>query len=426
MSKLNFKKQKNLLKDLMLKELAREYSKQTINGLFRSILEPAIELTSQSPLVLLRLKDLNGVSSILKRLEYSSAKVYSFSDDEIVSKFENIQKNKCWGNIEFIVVLAPRYSAALLWDSSLASLKDSALVHLVYNSRQIADIARIIFDNSNVNLDQYLTDFAPDRRENELLNTAIGKLTDNLNSLNEEVRITEAERETLGETENKLQEYEYTSSKAKVIAHEIKNQLSIIDLYSKILENRVENGNADKNSKESSINAVNNIKKAAYSISQFLNELKTFAKPILVERRLSSIISEVVESSLPKAKDAKVSIECDIKNDYKVHVDEVKIQSVLLNLLYNAIESINDKGRVSIQIDSKKDNKARVLIKDNGTGIAKELQHKIFEFGFTTKIEGNGLGLYICKSLMKEQYGDINLVESNEQGTTFEILIPII
>lgn len=424
MSKLNFKKQKNLLKDLMLKESPKEYSKQTINGLFRSILEPAIELVDQSSLVLLRLKDSKGIDSILKRLEYSSAKVYSFCDNDIC-KFENIQKKSCWEDIEFAVVLAPRYSAAILWDSSVVSL-GNAFVYLIYNSRQIADVARIIFDNSTINLEQYLTDFAPDRRENQLLNNAIGKLTDNLNALNEEIRITEAERETLGETENKLQEYEYTSSKAKIIAHEVKNQLSIIDLYSKILEKRIESSQTDKTSQESSLNAVNNIKKAAYSISQFLNELKTFAKPILVERRLSSIISEVVESALPKAKEAKVNLECDIKNDCKVHVDEVKIQSVLLNLIYNAIESIKSKGKVSVSIDEKQGNNARVLIKDNGTGIDKELADKIFEFGFTTKMDGNGLGLYICKSLMKEQYGDINLVDSNEQGTTFEILIPII
>lgn len=422
MSKLNFKKQKNLLKDLMLKESPKEYSKQTINGLFRSILEPAIELTSQSPLVLLRLKDLKGVDSILKRLEYSAAKVYSFSDDTAI-KFENVQKNSCWENIEFAVVLAPRYSAAMLWDSSLASMKDCSFVHLVYNSRQISDIVRIIFDNSTVDLEQYLTDFAPDRRENELLNSSIAKLTDNLNALNEEIRITEGERKSLGETENKLQEYEYTSSKAKIIAHEVKNQLSIIDLYSKIIEKRVESGKADK---ESSKNAVNNIKKAAYSISQFLDELKTFAKPILVERRLASIISEVVESALPKAKEANVNLECNVKTDYKVHVDEVKIRSVLLNVIYNAIESVKGKGKVSVQIDAKQGNNARVLVKDNGTGIAKELQDKIFEFGFTTKIEGNGLGLYICRSLMKEQYGNINLLESDEKGTTFELLIPII
>lgn len=426
MNRTNFKKQKNLLKDLILRESTKEYSKQTIIGLFRSILEPVVEAQNQDSLVLLRLKNTENINSVIKRLEYTTVKLCFFSDEQIDSNLENVQKEKCWENVEFVVVLAPRYSAVFLWDYSLADLDGVASVYLQYNSRGIADIAKIIFENSNVDLERYLTDFAPDRRENELLNTAINKIADAFNSVNEENRITEAEKETLTKTEDKLQEYEYTSDKAKIVSHEIKNHISIIDLYSKIIEKRIENNLTDKKIEESSLNAVKNIKKSSHSICQLLNELKTFAKLILVERRLSSIIPEAVELALPKAKEKNIRLDYSIETDYRVHIDEIKIQSVLINVIYNAIESIKNKGEVTVKCDVKKNNYARIIIKDNGEGIKKDLQDKIFEFGFTTKIDGNGLGLYICKSLMKEQYGDINIVKSDENGTELEILIPII
>ncbi len=425
MKKIKFQRQKNLLKDLILKESEKEYSKQTIKGLFRSILESVIYDSSQGALVLMKVQNCGNISSLLKRLQFSQAKIYSYNDD-LGDDFQNIEKKNCWEDTEFIFVLAPRFSVFLLWDYTLGAVDDFAPVYILYNSKFISDYAKIIFDNSTIDLSQYLTDFAPDRRENELLNVSINKICDIVNTLNAEIRVSEAERETLSITENKLQEYEYTSDKAKIVAHEIKNNLSIIDLYSKIIEKRLASIEIDKSSEMSIENAVKSIKNAQYSISQYINELKSFAKPILVERRLSSIIPQAVELALPKAKEKNIRLEYFIKNDYKVHIDEVKIQSVLINLIYNSIEAMNSGGEIFVVVEDKIGNMASIVVKDNAAGIKEEILDKIFEFGFTTKIEGNGLGLYICKSLIEEQYGQIQLKKSDDKGSEFEILIPII
>ena len=421
-----FKKQRNLLQDFILKESSKEYSKQTIKGLFRSILEPLTEVSSQEALVLVKIKDTENVDSVIKRLGYTSVKMYFFSNEPEENNFQNIQKEDLWDDVEFVIVLAPRYSAALLWDYSTAAMKDCSDICLLYNSRNISDITKIIAANSKIDLDEYLVTYAPDRRENELLNSAINRLAQSYDDVNSEFFITEAEKENLTKTEDLLKDYEYTSDKAKMISHEIKNHLSIIDLYSKIAEKRLSGVALNTEVRESVENAIKSIKYSAYSITQFVNELKVFAKPILVEKKLNSIIEDVVTLTLPKARENSVQIEANVKENVRVHVDEIKIQSVIINLIYNAIEAIQENGRVVLECTEVVNNCARVLVSDNGAGIPKQLHDEIFEEGFTTKLTGNGLGLYICKNLMKEQYGDIRLMCSNEAGTQFEILIPII
>lgn len=426
MHKGEFKKQKNLLRDFILKSSSKEYSKQTISGLFRSILEPLTEFPNQEGLVLYKLNDADGVESILKRLSFSSITMHTFSDIDLNKAVKNIQKEDCWDSVEFVLVLARRYSAVLIWDYSLSIADNFSQICLIYNSRSVGDAARAIFENSKIELDEFLTNFAPDRRENELLNVAINKLVGCLNTVNEEIVVTEAEKETLSKTEDLLKEYEYSSEKAKLIAHEIKNHLSIIDLYAKITEKRLVHVTSDEETEKSINNALKSIKYSTYSITQFINELKTFAKPILVERKLSPILDDVIALTSPKAKENNVTLTYHVKKEARVHVDEIKIQSVLINVVYNAIEAIEDNGSISIDCSEVVDNFARVVVTDNGSGIPTDKQDKIFDKGFTTKLAGNGLGLHICKNLMKEQYGDITLLKSDENGTKIAVLVPII
>ena len=66
----------------------------------------------------------------------------------------------------------------------------------------------------------------------------------------------------------------------------------------------------------------------------------------------------------------------------------------------------------------------KISVKDNGCGIAPKEFQNIFKEGYTTKTIGNGLGLYISKENMKELYGDLQLIASDHNGTTFVVLIP--
>ena len=134
-----------------------------------------------------------------------------------------------------------------------------------------------------------------------------------------------------------------------------------------------------------------------------------------------------------------------IKNQYKTHkyvcnyeknlpkilVDTDKFQQILLNLLDNASKYSNENSTVKVCVSQCfKNNTLLISINDEGIGISAEDIEKIFnkfsrvDSPLTRKIQGNGLGLYITKTLVEKMNGDIK-VESSEKGSTFTISFKI-
>ena len=415
---------RNILRELILTGSDKEYSKSSIQGLVRSVLEPLMEQSVSEGLVLLRIFNSEGVSSVIKRLEFSDVKIYSYCDELAGSnRIINVEKEKIWGTTEFVLVLAPRYSAVLIWDYSLLENEMSPIC-LILNSREISDIATSIFANTSVPLENYLLTYAPDRREQKTMNAAVNKIADAFNNVNKEMVIALAEQENYDKSEDLLNEFEQISEKAKMTAHEIKNHISVIDLYTRIIEKRLENVSCDEETVKSIRNAIGSIKQASFTVNSFISELRTFTKPILIERQLSSVVENVIKLALPKAREKGISLETFVDNEYRVSIDVAKMQSILLNLVYNAVDAINHGGRITLKVEERDNNKIALLIRDSGSGIKEEYVSHIFDEGFTTKIEGNGQGLYICKKLANEQYCELNLKHTGTDGTEFEILIP--
>ncbi len=423
MSGANFR-QKNLLKDLIYLGQTKPLNKQTIKGLFRFALEPLLEAQSQKAVVLMRLFDTKELDGVLKRLEFTKTEVYSFDN---ITKGENLSKEDIWGDTEFLIILSPRYSAVLLWDYSTETIKDSSCIYHLLNSRDVNNVIRIISENSKIDLMRYTQEYTPERRGNELLNQAVHKFIDFADSFVEEANLSKAEVGLLGGNDDLSKKYEYISTKAKVISHDIKNHISVIDLYSKILEKRLES--LDENEiKESMIGAVKSIKKSKDSINTLLTELRTIQGANLCQESFSKILENALTLVQAKALETNTKFEVSSQFSGDILADENKLLNVLINLFYNALDAIAEKkngnGLIKIQTQETEDNMLRVLISDDGCGVKEDKQGKIFDEGFTSKITGSGLGLYISKEAMKEQYGDLNLTFSDSNGTTFEILVP--
>lgn len=415
----NFR-QKNLLRDLIYLGQTRPLNKQTIKGLFRFALEPLLEAQTQKAVVLIRLFDTKELDGVLKRLEFTSAEVYSFDD---ATKGENLTKDDIWGQTEFLVLLSPRYSACVLWDYSTENVKDTSCVYQLLNSKDVNNVVRIISENSKIDLMRYTQEYTPERRGNELLNKAVHKFIDFADSYVEEAALNRAEAGLLGETDDMAKKYEYISAKSKVISHDIKNHLSVIDLYSKIIEKRLEHV-PSKELQDSLINAVESIKKSKDAISVLLSELRTIRGVKLEPVSFSRILQNAVNLVQARAMEADTKFE--ISNQYTGNVlcDENKLLNVLINLLYNSIDAIKENGVIKISTQETDDNMLKIYVSDNGCGIDSDNTQKIFEDGYTSKPTGSGLGLFISKDAMKEQYGDLNLVSSDKDGTTFEISVP--
>ena len=422
MSGANFR-QKNLLKDLIYLGQTKPVTKQTIKGLFRFALEPLLEAQTQKAVVLIRLFDTKELDGVLKRLEFTNAEVYSFDD---VTNGENLTRDDIWGQTEFLVLLSPRYSACLLWDYSTETVKDTSCLYYLLNSRDVNNVVQIISENSKIDLMRYTQEYTPERRSNELLNQAIHKFINFADSFVEEASLTQAEAGLLSENDDIVKKYDYISTKSKVISHDIKNHLSIIDLYSKIMEKRLELINTAQ-LKDSMINVISSIKKSKDSIEVLLTELKTIQSAKLETLNFAQLLENAINMVNAKAQQSNVKIEITNSYDGNILADENKLLNVMINLFYNAIDAMADTdkgGEIKIKTEVSEDNMLKIFICDNGCGIKKENSQKIFEEGFTSKVTGSGLGLYISKEAMQEQYGDLKLISSNKKGTTFEISVP--
>lgn len=104
------------------------------------------------------------------------------------------------------------------------------------------------------------------------------------------------------------------------------------------------------------------------------------------------------------------------------------LQWVFENLIRNSLDAI-DKENGVIQIDPQlhpKEHQIVILYKDNGKGISRKNRNKIFRPGMTTKTHGWGLGLTLVKRIVEAyHHGQIRLIETSPQGTTFEIVLPV-
>jgi two-component system sensor histidine kinase FlrB len=115
----------------------------------------------------------------------------------------------------------------------------------------------------------------------------------------------------------------------------------------------------------------------------------------------------------------------DVQNDAMLG-NENALRGALLNLLNNAVDAVGQAGCIQISLVQLDDFKLRIVIKDDGPGIAKELCQRVFEPFFTTKIHGTGLGLAVVDSVVKAHGGHVSVESTPGQGTAFTLVLPCI
>ncbi len=108
-----------------------------------------------------------------------------------------------------------------------------------------------------------------------------------------------------------------------------------------------------------------------------------------------------------------------------IRADEAELQHTLINLLLNAIQASPAAGRVTIGVEGRADS-VRIRIVDNGCGIAAENRKRIFEPFFSAREGGTGLGLFLSLNFVRRWGGDILVESAPGQGSTFEILFPVL
>lgn len=415
---------KNELKNLIYIQENKPSNKQTVKGLFRSIVEPVLEKNAEA-LILCRLEDKskNEFKAILQRLEYSNAKLYDFSDNPISEKFENVLKEKYWNKTEFLYVLADRFGAVLIFDYEESEIEDFAQIYILHNSKNLSDSFDLINSNSIIDLSEYKQKFNPDRRDNDILNNSIRKIVQNFNETNQEMLISQIEKETPIDNTDLETQLEFILTKSSFIAHEMRNLLSICNLYSNIIDKQSDKiWFENEETKKSIFNARECIKKSLKMAGNLLLDFKSLKGSDLKEYDLKTLVEAAVELGQIYSTGKNIKFEVIIPETTKILADEDKFLAVLINLIKNAVESIEATGEIIVKTKIEDEN-VKISISNNGKPIKKDFQNKIFDEGFTTKSTGTGLGLAICKKTLEEQFANLKLIKSDEISTEFEVTV---
>jgi two-component system nitrogen regulation sensor histidine kinase NtrY len=159
-----------------------------------------------------------------------------------------------------------------------------------------------------------------------------------------------------------------------------------------------------------------------------VNEFSKFAR-MPASNPVPANIREIIRESLSLYKEAHKYVKLTFNDLNEVPVfnlDREQIKRVMINLLDNAIESMNGEGEVVIDLNY--DNllqMIRIEVADNGRGISPEHKMRLFEPYFSTKRQGTGLGLAIANTIITDHNGFIRVQDNQPKGTTFIIELPV-
>jgi len=212
---------------------------------------------------------------------------------------------------------------------------------------------------------------------------------------------------------------------AKQIAHEIKNPLTPMKLSIQQLQKAWQDKTEDfdkylERVTRTLIEQIDNLSKIASEFSNFAKMPKAVNERINLAERIRNTLD-----LFPNTENIRFSFACSDEN-ICVMADKEQISRVFINLIKNAIQSIqeNKPGKIKLNLE-KAAQKAVFTIADNGKGIPAELLDKMFTPNFTTKNSGMGMGLAIVKNIVETCNGSITFHTDIKRGTTFTVEMPL-
>ena len=218
------------------------------------------------------------------------------------------------------------------------------------------------------------------------------------------------------------------------VIHEIRNPLQIISSADFFLQKLMDSNPIISAKNELKLNEILKMLKHGFnSIESVLN-----TSDFLVEDELASKNIEPVEflfdEALVQSKHLLDNI--SIKTDFSstkgksVFCNKKMLTQVFVNLIRNAVEAIKktgpaNEGTIDIYSKTGKNNFIIINIQDNGIGIPENIQKKLFQFRFTTKKDGAGIGLHLSKMILGIHHGKIGVDSKEGAGTTFSVYLPV-
>ncbi len=214
---------------------------------------------------------------------------------------------------------------------------------------------------------------------------------------------------------------------ARRIAHEIKNPLTPIQLSAQRLQRKF----ADRLSEDGPVfmECTGTIISQVDVLKNLVNEFSRYAR-MPVASLTPNDLNEVVRDAVVLYQDAHKEIAFDYRPDPelpRLRLDAEQIKRVMVNLLDNAVAAVSPgTGRIEVvTAHDREHRRARVEVRDNGTGVTRADKAKMFEPYYSTKKSGSGLGLAIVSSIISEHRGSVTVEDNVPTGTIVAFELPV-
>jgi len=213
---------------------------------------------------------------------------------------------------------------------------------------------------------------------------------------------------------------------ASGLAHEVGTPLNIISGRAELLLQSLSDDDARRSELQIIVGQIDRISAMIRSLLDTVRPMKPHIEPT----KLKELVDHLLVLLAHTARRHGVSLDVAIPDDLPlIRSDRNQLQQVLINILMNAFEAARPAGHVSISAKAAKLAERcglEVAVRDTGGGIRPELMPRIFEPFFSTKLpgEGTGLGLPICRDILKRLGGDITVKSTPGAGATFFVWLP--
>jgi two-component system sensor histidine kinase TtrS len=214
------------------------------------------------------------------------------------------------------------------------------------------------------------------------------------------------------------------------LAHELNQPLAAIANYADGCELRLRGGDIDR---PGLVEATRLIRQQADRAAQVIQRMREFVRkrePTHASTDIADLVAETVEFFEALARRSGVTVAVTLEAGLPlVSADRVQLQQVVLNLLQNAVDAMLglDARDRRIEVDAMAgEGGVAIHVADRGTGISDEVKARLFEPFFTTKPNGLGIGLALCRSIIDEHHGRLNVGDNFVGGTVMTLWLPAI
>ena len=220
---------------------------------------------------------------------------------------------------------------------------------------------------------------------------------------------------------------------ASTLAHELNQPLAAIASYNTGCLNILGNPAGDVHEIKPALEKIGVQAQRAGRIIRRVHDFVKKSEPKRAPCQLGEVIEDCLGFIEADARKRHVLIECSIPELPAIPADRLMLEQVLLNLIRNGMDAMAETPEInrqlSIRVERRNPGELQISVADQGSGIAPEIREKLFTAFFSTKPEGMGVGLSICRSIIEFHRGrlwaDDNPYSNTGHGTTFRFTLPL-